>query len=85
MNTQDSSGYTVDNRRKETRRAVDNTRAKDFLERFTRNPRTNLTAEREADNRFVVSGPGWDENFTFKNAFGAPNSPEMRRLSKLNQ
>jgi hypothetical protein len=85
MNTQDSSGYQVDNRRQETRRAIDNTKAKDFLKKYTDRPGANLTQERREDDRFVVSGPGWGENFTFRNAFGAPNSPEMRRLSLLNQ
>lgn len=85
MNTQDSSGYSVDNRREGMRQAVDNTRAKDFLKKFSERPGTTLTSDRKGDNRFVVSAPGWDENFTFKNAFGAPNSPEMRRLSMLNQ
>lgn len=85
MDTYDSSGYQVDNRYQGLGRAADNTKAKDFLDRYSKRPGANLTQERQEDNRFVVSAPGWGSNFTFKNAFGSPRSPEQRRIENLNQ
>lgn len=85
MDTYDSSGYLVDNRYSGMGRASDNTKAKDFLDRYSRKPGKNLTAERQEDNKFVVSAPGWGSNVQFKNAFGSPRSPQQRRLNNLNQ
>jgi hypothetical protein len=85
MDTQASSSYAVDNRYRGLKQASDNDRAKEFLDRYKVRQESNLTEDRKEDNRFVVSSPGWGENFEFTNAFGSPRSPAQRRLSRMGQ
>ena len=88
MDMQTRDGYMVDNRYRGVKRAVDNSTQRDFLSKFIEKHRqaqgTNLTEDRKEDDRFVVSGPG-DNMYTFKNAYNPEQSPEQRRLGKLNQ
>jgi hypothetical protein len=85
MDTQASSSYAVDNRYHGLKKASDNDKAKDFLDRFKVRQESNLTEDRQEDNRFVVSAPGWGQTFDYRNAFGSPRSPTQRRISSMGQ
>lgn len=82
---QTSTDYDVDNRYRETKPASDNQAGKHFLERYVDASKSagrgTLTQERKQDNRFVMSAPGWNTNYSFNNAFVPKNSPAGRRLA----
>ena len=86
MDLQTSTDYNVDNRYRGVKSASDNQQGKHFLNQFIDQRKqaneTNLTQERKEDNRFVVSAPGLGVNYSYKNAFNAPNSPAQRRLER---
>ena len=87
MRPQTSTDYNVDNRYQETKAASDNVEGKQFLNRYINADkaadRPTVTLERKQDDRFVMSAPGWGTNYSFKNAFGAQQSPAQRRLARL--
>lgn len=88
MDIQQSQDYNVDNRYHGVHAAVDNEAGQKFLAAYTKKKkaasRSTLTAERQEDNRFIVSGPG-DTLYSFKNAYGAPRAPQQRRVERTVQ
>ena len=87
MNHQTSTDYDIDNRYSGAKGAKDDIAGKRAAARAVAqqriNQRTTLTQDRKEDDRFIVSGPG-DNTYSFKNAYGAPRSPEQRRIEKNN-
>jgi hypothetical protein len=74
MKPQLSQTYNVDARYSGGKGSADNDAGKAFVASYIKRQRVEkepeVTAERQADDRFVVSGPG-DSTYSFKNAFRA--------------
>ena len=72
MKPQLSQTYNVDARYSGGKGALDDDAGKAFVASYIRKRKAEqepeVSAERQADNRFVVSGPG-DSTYSFKNAF----------------
>jgi len=83
MAIQTSTDYDVDSRYRGMGRAVDDTSGKRFLNKYIdQNKAANestFTKESEEDGRFVFSAPGLGAEYSFKNAFNSPRSPNQRR------
>ena len=88
MERQPSTDYEVDNRYRGVKNASDNDSGMRFLNRFISMrldaQRPSLTADRQGENRFLMSGPG-DSTYSFKNAYAASRSPIERRLTAAGQ
>ena len=74
MQYQFSQDYNVDSRYRGLENAVDNAPGKAFAKSYItrgRNARkADITSQRQADDRFVVAGPG-QSLYSFKNSFRA--------------
>ena len=88
MNREPSTDYDVDNRYRNVKNASDNNSGKQFLDRFIAMrlaaQRPSLTADRQGEDRFLMSGPG-DSTYSFKNPYAASRSPIARRLAAAGQ
>jgi len=74
MQHQFNQTYSVDSRYRGLENAVDNEVGKAFVKSYINRRRNkekpNISDERRADDRFVVSGPG-SSSYSFKNSFRA--------------
>ena len=88
MDRKPSTDYDVDNRYRNVRNASDNDSGKRFLDRFISvrldAQRPSLTADRQGEDRFLMSGPG-DATYSFKNPYAASRSPIARQLAAAGQ
>lgn len=85
MSIQTSTDYGVDNRYRGMEKATDNTRGKEFLGKYIKKAPGTITQDQKEDGRIIMSAPGWEAGYVYRNAFGSPRSPAQRRISKLNQ
>jgi hypothetical protein len=72
MQHQFSQDYDVDSRYRGLENAADNEAGKAFVKSYLNRRRntnkTDITAQRQEDDRFVVAGPG-QSLYSFKNSF----------------
>lgn len=72
MKPQLSQDYSVDSRYTAGKRAADNTAGKAFVDKYINRKREenhpNMAAERQTEDRYIVSGPG-SSQYRFRNAF----------------
>jgi hypothetical protein len=87
MAIQTSTDYDVDNRYHGMGRAVDDTSGKRFLSKYVDQnkaaAKSTFTEDSKEDGRFLFSAPGWGTEYSFKNAFNSPRSPNQRRTEAI--